>query len=133
MLGARVALARLRADKPRPQWHRPAHPAPAPAPTVAVHVALRVEEIRFRRLRTADEIACVLPLRREINLPRAGDPGFAALEKKEMRSALSAHSSIVDKPSARSASFPWATGLRRARKSLPATIFHRTCSPMAGK
>lgn len=129
--GARSALARLRTQGMRPAWHR--SPQPAPAPQVSARQPLQVEEIRFRRLRTAADIACVLPLRREINLPLAGDEGFAALEKKEMSAALSALSSGADKSSARSASSPWAVALLPARKSSLARNCRRKCAPMAGK
>ncbi len=51
-------------------------------------------ELRFLRLRTAAQIAQVLPLRRTIPLPAAAqaDPGFADLEKKGTNSGWSAHS-----------------------------------------
>jgi hypothetical protein len=127
--GARVPLARGRADRLRPAWHKPQ----APAPLAPVRQSLQLEEIRFRHLQAAEDIASVLPLRREINLPLAGDPGFAALEKKEMSAALSAHSTGADKPSAPSASFPSATASRRARKSWPVRNCRRSCSPTAGK
>ncbi len=63
---------------------------PAHAPDV------KVDEIRFRQLTCPEEIAAVLHLRSEINLPSAGQPGFAALEKKETRWGLSALSSTAD-------------------------------------
>ena len=127
--GARVPLARGRTDRLRPAWHKPL----AAAPLVPARQALQLDEIRFRHLQTAADIASVLPLRREINLPLAGDPGFAALEKKEMSAALSAHSTGADKRSAPSASFRSATALRRARKSWPVRDCRRRCSPTAGK
>lgn len=48
------------------------------------------ESLRFRQLHTPQQISSVLSLRREIRLPEAtlNDAGFAALEKKEMRSDL---------------------------------------------
>lgn len=93
--GVRRVLAHLRGDRARPAWHRPPHPQAAPL--LPARHPIQVGEIRFRRLATPADIACVLPLRREINLPQAQDAGFAALEKKEMRAALSAPSSGVDK------------------------------------
>lgn len=56
---------------------------------------LRVDEVEFRRLRTAGEIAGIRHLRAEIQLPASvlRDPGFHALEKKETRTESSAHSS----------------------------------------
>jgi hypothetical protein len=130
LVASRAALARLRKG-PIPSWHRTIHPAPAPLLTERQE--LRPEEIRFRRLTSAQDIECVLPLRREINLPRAGDPGFAMLEKKEMSAALSAHSSGADKSSAPSVSFPWVAGLRLARKSSPGRSCRLSFSPTGGK
>jgi hypothetical protein len=61
-----------------------------------------VEDIRFHQLTCARDIEPVLHLRRELTLSVADEAAFAALEKKEMRAALSAHSSITDNSSARS-------------------------------
>lgn len=77
-------VGRSRGERGQPLWPRPGL---APVPTLPTEV--RPEEVRFRRLRTPEEIACVLPLRREINLHVADPEGFAVLEKKEMRAALS--------------------------------------------
>jgi hypothetical protein len=65
---------------------------------------LQPEDVAFRRLRGA-ELSRVMPLRSEIALPASalGDPGFAAREKKEMKSAWSARSCVMAKRSARSA------------------------------
>eukprot|EP01034_Spumella_vulgaris_P005319 gene5319-6787_t len=53
----------------------------------------QVDEIRFRHLTTPLEIRQVLHLREELSLPAAirDDPEFVAREKKETKSALSAH------------------------------------------
>lgn len=93
--GVRSVLSHLRGDRARPAWHRPSHAQPAPL--LPARHPIHVGEIRFRRLVMPADIACVLPLRREINLPQAQDAGFAALEKKETSAALSAPSSGVDK------------------------------------
>jgi hypothetical protein len=108
---------RSRAERVQPLWPRP---EPALAPAVTVPTTVRPEDIRFRRLRTQEEIACVLPLRREINLHVADPAGFAILEKKEMHAALSADSNGADISSAPSASFPSGGALRLARTSSPA-------------
>lgn len=86
-------LSHLRGDPTRPAWHRVSRAQPA----LPARHPIQAGEIRFRRLATPADIACVLPLRREINLPQAQDAGFAALEKKETSAALSAPSSGVDK------------------------------------
>jgi hypothetical protein len=53
-------------------------------------------EVNFRRLRGAQEIARIVHLRQEIQLPTAAmaDAGFALREKKEMKSAWSAPSRV---------------------------------------
>jgi hypothetical protein len=68
---------------------------------------LQPREVGFLRLRGAHEIARILHLRDEIRLPAAvqADAGFAAREKKEMKSASSVRSCVSAKRSARSASF----------------------------
>jgi hypothetical protein len=55
---------------------------------------LRLDEIEFRRLHAADEIAAIQKLRAEIQLPGAAlaDPRFMTREKKETGRGLSAHS-----------------------------------------
>jgi hypothetical protein len=108
---------RARAERVQPLWPRP---EPALASAVTAPTTVRPEEIRFRRLRTHEEIACVLPLRREINLHVADPAGFAVLEKKEMRAALSADSNGGDNSSDPSASFPSGRALRLAKTSSPA-------------
>lgn len=72
-----------------------------------VTTELRPQDVGFRRLRGAGEIARILHLREEIRLPAAvqADAGFAAREKKEMKSASSVRSCDSVKRSARSASF----------------------------
>ena len=51
-------------------------------------------EVNFRHLRGSVEIARILHLRREIQLPASAlaDTGFATREKKETKSASLAHS-----------------------------------------
>jgi hypothetical protein len=63
-------------------------------------------EVGFRRLAGAREIAGILHLRAQIQLPAAtlADAGFAAREKKEMNWAWSERSCALARPSARSAS-----------------------------
>lgn len=58
---------------------------------------LLVDELRFRRLSSAAEIAEILPLRRTIPLPATAQahPGFDELEKKGMSSAWSVPSNIA--------------------------------------
>ena len=65
---------------------------------------LQPQDVGFRHLQGAAEIAGVTHLRSEIQLPAAalGDPGFAAREKKEMKSAWSVPSSAIARRSARS-------------------------------
>ena len=74
----------------------------APPP---VTTELQARDVGFRRLRGAHEIARILHLRDEIQLPAAvqADPGFAAREKKEMKSASSVRSCASARRSARSA------------------------------
>ena len=129
LVASRAALARLR-DERIPPW---TPVLPVPSLLVTERQEVRPEEIRFRRLRTPDDFASVMPLRREINLPRAGDPGFAALEKKETSAALSAPSTSADKRSAPSVLFPWAEGLRLARRSSPGRSCRLSFSRTAGK
>lgn len=52
------------------------------------------EDLHLRGLRTPQEIAGILHLRRQINLPAAvlADPGFPRLEKKETSPASSPRS-----------------------------------------
>jgi hypothetical protein len=94
---------------------------------------LNVEEIRFRQLTSAEEIASILHLRSEINLPSAGQADFAILEKKETSWGLSALSNGVDISSARSVSFPSATASRPASNTWTAPRFRLRSSPKAGK
>ena len=62
-------------------------------------------EVGFRQLRGHREISRILHLRNEIALPASalGDAGFGTREKKEMKSAWSALSSVMANTSARSA------------------------------
>jgi hypothetical protein len=66
-------------------------------PLPAARQELRVNELRFRRLSSAGEIAEILPLRRTIPLPAAAqaDPGFDEIEKKGMSLAWSERSSTT--------------------------------------
>lgn len=124
--GHRARGERVQALWPRPE---PALPPAVPLPQAAV----RPEEIRFVRLTTQDQIARVLPLRREINLHVADPAGFAILEKKEMRAALSADSNTVDNSSAPSASFPSVAALRLAKPSSRVLAWRLNCWRTAGK
>jgi hypothetical protein len=67
-------------------------------------IELQPQDVAFRRLR-GSQISRVTHLRSEIQLPASAleDPGFAAREKKETKSAWSAPSFATAKPSARSA------------------------------
>lgn len=92
--------------QPRPM------PLAAPDDTVpAVKVDARMEvplaELTFRHLKTADEIAGIVHLRKKIQLVAASgaDPAFVAREKKETRRALSLPSSAAALSSGPSASF----------------------------
>lgn len=80
-----------------------------PVPTARVDNRLEVPlaELSFRHLRTPEEIASIVHLRREIQLVAAGvaDPAFVAREKKETRRALSPLSNAAAPSSGRFASF----------------------------
>jgi hypothetical protein len=89
--GSRTAIRLAHPERSRP---RPPHHPPAKAADGAGHVD--ASTIRFHRLTSAYDIARVLHLRREIHLTVADEASFAALEKKEMRPALSALSSGKD-------------------------------------
>lgn len=80
---------------------------PAPAAKVDTRLEVPLAELTFRHLQTADEIAGIVHLRREIQLVAASgaDPTFVAREKKETRRALSPHSSAAALSSGRFASF----------------------------
>jgi hypothetical protein len=124
-------MARARGERVQALWPRPEL---VRSTTVTVpQTAVRPEEIRFRRLRTHEEIAGVLPLRREINLHVPDPAGFAVLEKKEMRAALSADSNGEDNSSAPSASYPSARAWRLAKPSSPARGWRPNSSRTAGK
>jgi hypothetical protein len=114
-----------------PLWPRPELiPAPAAPP---VQTTVRPEEIRFRRLRTEQEIAAVLPLRREINLHVEDPAGFAVLEKKEMRAVSSAASSGAAASSAPSASSRSGGAWRPVKPSSAARTCPRNSLRTAGK
>ena len=62
----------------------------APAPKVDTRLDVPLSELTFRHLRSADEIAGIVHLRKEIQLVAASgaDPSFVAREKKETKRAL---------------------------------------------
>ena len=62
-----------------------------PATRVDNPLEVPLSELSFRHLKTADEIACIVHLRREIQLVAASgaDPAFVAREKKETSRVLS--------------------------------------------
>ena len=61
-----------------------------PAPKVDTRLDVPLSELTFRHLRSADEIAGIVHLRKEIQLVAASgaDPSFVAREKKETKRAL---------------------------------------------
>lgn len=65
---------------------------PLPSIPAGQREDVRVDELEFRRLRTAGEIARIRHLRAEIQLPASVlcDASFRALEKKETRTGSSA-------------------------------------------
>jgi hypothetical protein len=69
----------------------------APAAKVDNRLEVPLSELTFRHLKTADEIAGIVHLRREIQLVAASgaDPSFVAREKKETNRALSPLSSAA--------------------------------------
>ena len=114
-LGAGLPGSRVPTRLAHPERARlrpPHHPAPLAQPAEPDAAG-----IRFHQLATAFDIARVQHLRRELQLNVADPAGFAMLEKKEMRRALSARSSFMDNSSAPSAS------CRSAPASPPATRF----------
>lgn len=80
---------------------------PAPPAKVDNRLEVPLAELTFRHLQTADEIAGIVHLRKEIQLVAAGvaDPSFVAREKKETRRASWPLSSAAAPSSGRSASF----------------------------
>ena len=66
---------------------------------------IQAHEVSFRHLRSAHEIARILHLRNEIQLPTSAmsDAGFAVREKKETKSVWWGHSCARASTSARSA------------------------------
>lgn len=127
--GASSHAGRMRGERGHALWDRPEPPPPA----VAARQVVRAEEIRFRRLSSAEEIACVLPLRREISLHVPDPAGFAILEKKETSAALSAPSSGADNSLVPSASFRSAMALRLVKRSLVNRAYRPKCKSTAGK
>jgi hypothetical protein len=91
--GARVYSPALQPHLPR----QPQHEEVPLAGKLDARLELPLEELSFRHLKTAQEIARIVPLRQQIALPAAAlaDPGFAAREKKETRRALSPLSSAA--------------------------------------
>ena len=95
-----------------------------------------VDELSFCHLKTAEEIARISHLREEIQLPPSvlADPSFRAREKKEIRKALSAPSSVVANWSGRFASFQWIGGSHLVKKfSSGSRSCPHTCTRVAGK
>lgn len=80
------------------QQEQPVSPA-----KVDNRLEVQLAELTFRHLRTADEIAGIVHLRKEIQLVAAGvaDPRFVAREKKETRRASSPLSNAAVPSSAR--------------------------------
>ncbi len=99
-------------------------PGEAPSPGQLEEIPL--DELRIRHLQTADEIARVVHLRREIQLPTEAlnDPGFAEREKKETSLASSAHSNGAATSSAPSGSSRWDMASPLAKRFCSA---HRPC------
>lgn len=92
----------------------PAAPALVPPPGAR---ELPIDELEIQHLRTAEQIAAVVHLRGEIQLPASAlaDPGFHTREKKETSTASSPDSAGADNSSARSASFRWASAWPRVK------------------
>lgn len=87
-----------------PTLQEPLAPLLVPAPAARVRSEnVPLEEIDFRPLRAADEIAAIQKLRGEIRLPGAAkaDAGFVAREKKETGRGSSARSNGMTSSSAR--------------------------------
>ena len=74
---------------------------------VAPELPSSIDQVVLHHLRDPDAIEDYLHLRDEIDLSAHAGAGFAALEKKETKSAWCSVSSWTGRPSARSASFPW--------------------------
>lgn len=79
----------------------------APAPRADTRLEVPLDELTFRHLKTAEEIASILHLRKEIQLVAASgaDPAFVAREKKETSRVLSPLSNAAAPSSERFASF----------------------------
>lgn len=73
------------------------HDEPAPAAKVDNRLEVPLSELTFRHLKSADEIAGIVHLRKEIQLVAASgaDPSFVAREKKETNRVLSPLSSAA--------------------------------------
>lgn len=78
------------------------HDEPPPPAKVDNRLEVPLAELTFRHLKTADEIAGIVHLRKEIQLVAASgaDPGFVAREKKETNRVLSRLSSAAARSSA---------------------------------
>jgi hypothetical protein len=111
--GSRVPLRLAHPERSRP---RPPHQPPV-VPQSSVAAEVDASQIRFHQLTSPYDIARVLHLRREIQLNVADAASFAALEKKEMRPALSALSSGEDNSSVPSAWCRWGRASPHARRS----------------
>ena len=105
--------------------HRSLGLVPNPAPVVVPEPAappdgsreLPLDELEIRPLRSAEEIARVVHLRREISLPAAAlaDPEFTTREKKETSTVSSPVSCGAARTLEPSASFRSASGSLRVR------------------
>ena len=78
---------------------------PLPAEPEIERLDIPIAELSFRHLQTPEEIARIVHLRKEIQLPAAAlaDPSFAAREKKKMRRVswpLSSAGGLSSAPSA---------------------------------
>lgn len=107
-------------------------PAAVPASAQAERKEVPVHELSFRHLKTLEEIARIVHLREEIQLPASilADPGFAAREKKGTRKDSSPRSSAAERISAPSGSSRWIADWRPAKGSCKASRF---CRPTAMK
>lgn len=87
----------------------PIQPArePAPAPWQDGRLEVPLDELNFRHLQGAEEIAQIVHLRQEIQLPASAlaDPTFHTREKKKTRRASSLHLNAAMPTSERFASF----------------------------
>jgi hypothetical protein len=80
-----------------------------PAAGQATHKEVPIQELRFRHLKSPEEIAWISHLRQEIQLPPSvlADPGFRAREKKETGKVSWAPLSAGESSSEQFASSRW--------------------------